>query len=137
MSEDHDRLDGIFTEYRNAGPEALALEKKKKLFSDFASGLQRHIYWEEEILFPRFEEKTGMKDMGPTVVMRMEHRKIKEYLEQIQKQLQKGDAATEGIEEGLLSILTAHNEKEEKILYPWIDRELPADLRKEMLAKMK
>src|SRR3989338_10185398 len=92
MGKDHDRLDAIFQKFRQ--------EKKKDPFSKFKHGLQRHIVWEEEILFSIFEERTGMKDSGPTAVMRMEHRQIKDYLEKIHDCLLKGETNTNSLEEG-------------------------------------
>ena len=57
----------------------------KECFEKFKFGLHRHIAWEEEILFPLFEEKTGMTDGGPTFVMREEHRQIKALWRSTQK----------------------------------------------------
>ena len=37
---------------------------KKEAFKEFKLGLQRHIVWEEELLFPIWEEKTGMVEDG-------------------------------------------------------------------------
>src|SRR5574341_1194166 len=81
MAQDHDRLDDIFKNFRTVKNEDL--KKAKPLFHDFKIGLQKHIVWEEEILFPIFEKKTGMYETGPTAVMRMEHRQIKDFLEKI------------------------------------------------------
>jgi regulator of cell morphogenesis and NO signaling len=134
MGKDHDRLDRILGAFQKTKAESL--ERAKTLFSEFESGLRRHIVWEEEILFPAFEEQTGMKNMGPTAVMRMEHYEIKEFLDQIRQKLQKADIQTESAEKDLIGVLTSHNQKEEKILYPWIDRSISKDARTEMIAKM-
>jgi iron-sulfur cluster repair protein YtfE (RIC family) len=81
-----------------------------------------HIVWEEDILFPVFEQETGMHDAGPTAVMRMEHRHIKKLLEQIDEKLLAGElSGIENAEIELLDILESHNQKEENILYPAID----------------
>ncbi len=84
--------------------------------------LQRHIIWEEHILFPVFESRTGMEDQGPTAVMRMEHRHIKVFLDQIHDHIAKKETDTDGFEKDLVETLAAHNRKEETVLYPWIDR---------------
>ena len=60
MGKDHDRLDKIFKEFREVKTNDRA--KLIPLFHDFKTGLQRHIVWEEEILFPVFEDETGMRD---------------------------------------------------------------------------
>jgi hemerythrin superfamily protein len=52
----------------------------------------------------------------------MEHRQIKDFLEEIGEKVLAGEL--EGIDEaeiGLLEVLRSHNEKEETILYPAID----------------
>ena len=134
MSKDHDRLDNIFLSFQKT--KAGGLEQAKTLFSEFDSGLRRHIVWEEEILFPAFEEATGMKNSGPTGVMRMEHQQIKGFINQIREKLQKKDIETEEAEEGLIRVLTSHNQKEETILYPWIDRSLSENVRNDMIVKM-
>lgn len=120
MSTDHDRLDNIFEEFKNLKKNDISAARR--LFLDFKAGLQAHIVWEEDILFPIFERGTGMHDTGPTAVMRMEHRHIKKFLEEIGEKVLAGEV--EGIEEaeiGLLEVLGAHNQKEENILYPAID----------------
>jgi len=73
--------------------------------------------WEEEILFPLFEKKTGMQ-FGPTYVMRNEHKEIAAHLESIHKKVQKADPSSDREEQKLLEVLGAHNQKEEAILYP-------------------
>ncbi len=118
-SEDHDRLDGLFRQFREL--KAADGARARVLFGEFKSGLERHIVWEEEILFPAFENKTGITQ-GPTQVMRIEHREIKGFLQAIAGKLDAGDFATDREEVGLLAVLGPHNEKEEGILYPMIDR---------------
>jgi len=78
-AEDHDRLDQLMAAYRQCKQTDFA--RAKEAFKEFKQGLQRHILWEESILFPLFEEKTGMRDCGPTVAMRAEHREIGRWLE--------------------------------------------------------
>lgn len=133
MGEDHDRLDGIFKEFKSA--KNTDKNKARSLFHEFKVGLQRHIVWEEEILFPLFENKTGMHDTGPTAVMRMEHKKIKDFLERIHSSLGK-NIQTKGLEDGLIEVLTEHNNKEESILYPWIDDFVGEGGKEEAFAKM-
>ena len=135
MGKDHDRLDGIFQEFRST--KSNDFENARKLFSDFKTDLERHIIWEEDILFPMFESRTGMYDSGPTAVMRMEHRQIKGFLEQIHNAISSGNLKTEEFEKGLIEVLTAHNNKEESILYPWIDNSISEDERQQSLLRMK
>jgi iron-sulfur cluster repair protein YtfE (RIC family) len=122
---DHDRLDELFTSFQRLKRTDFA--KAAACFREFKTGLQRHIIWEEEILFPLFERKTGMTAGGPTQVMRVEHTMIKAHLEEIHALVQLRSAETEGAERKLLETLSSHNMKEEQILYPAIDRSLEQD----------
>lgn len=122
MSADHDRLEGLFSDYEKMkGP---AMRKAERKFGEFREGLERHIIWEEDILFPIFEERTGMRASGPTEVMRNEHLQIRRYLAAIHDLLRAGDGRTDELERSLFAVLGGHNSKEENVLYPWIDSTL-------------
>lgn len=66
-----------------------------------------------------------MRNTGPTAVMRMEHQQIKQHLQTILETLGETDPSTSV--NALVQVLTAHNLKEENILYPWLDRTLPEE----------
>jgi iron-sulfur cluster repair protein YtfE (RIC family) len=139
---DHDRLDGLFKKFQEL--KRVDFQKAIECFKQFKVGLQRHIVWEEEILFPLFERKMG-SPLGPTQVMRMEHRQIREYLESIHKKVHehppKADASggpeSDQEEQMLLTVLSAHNQKEENILYPAIDRSISDEERTYVFSAMK
>jgi iron-sulfur cluster repair protein YtfE (RIC family) len=120
FEEDHDRLDDLYKNYQKA--KETDLSNAKEQFEAFQSGLQRHIRYEEEVLFPMFENRTGMFTSGPTAVMREEHRQIKGHLQSIYQKLLNNDANSYFEEGRLLTVLSIHNQKEEEILYPAIDR---------------
>jgi iron-sulfur cluster repair protein YtfE (RIC family) len=130
MGRDHERLDALLEELR-AHPAA---ESAKELFARFDGGLRAHIAWEEEILFPAFEEKTGMRNMGPTAVMRMEHETIKQLLQAIAQAVE-ASAPTDSADT-LAEVLSAHNLKEENVLYPALDQSLPAEEASVLLARI-
>jgi len=135
MSVDHDRLDDIFEGFKKL--EADDIDGARTSFLDFKTGLLRHIAWEEDILFPIFEQETGMRDAGPTAVMRMEHGHIKKYLDEIAEKILAGEL--EGIDEvktGLLEVLGSHNQKEENILYPAIDSLTSEHEKEKVIEKM-
>lgn len=134
MGKDHDRLDMLFQQYRKEKKSDRG--KALVFFHHFKVGLQKHIVWEEEILFPLFEEKTGMKSHGPTFIMGEEHRQIKSWLEKIHDAIKKNGSPSDSLDEGLLEILGAHNKKEESILYPWIDNEASEQDREAAFQKM-
>jgi iron-sulfur cluster repair protein YtfE (RIC family) len=120
FAADHDRLDALFADFCNWKRSDYI--RARELFKEFKFGLQRHIIWEENILFPLFERKTGMPHSGPTEVMRREHRRIGACLEAIHQKVKVQDPHSEPEEQALLEALTVHNEKEETILYPALDR---------------
>lgn len=132
--EDHDRLDDLFRKFQQM--KRKDFNEAKGFFKQFKAGLQRHIVWEEEILFPLFERKTGLSEHGPTEVMRREHRLIGQYLEQIHEKVKLGDPETNDEEQLLLNTLFAHNQKEEQILYPAIDQSMTATERSEVFTTM-
>jgi iron-sulfur cluster repair protein YtfE (RIC family) len=131
---DHDRLDGLFAQFRSSKTNDPA--GARATFEEFKAGLERHIDWEEDILFPVFEAHTGMHDTGPTAVMREEHRLIRQFLDTIGRKLQRGDLATDEDEARLLTILKEHNSKEELILYPAIDRQVSVRERDDVFVRM-
>lgn len=133
MSADHDRLDALMAQARVADDPV----ERSRSFAEFTAGLVTHIEWEEDILFPAFEERTGISDAGPTAVMRMEHERIKQLLGAGRQQQERtGDAFTQ-IASELVGVLAMHNRKEELILYPWMDRELTPDETARALGRMR
>ncbi len=120
FAHDHDRLDQLLETYRRL--KHVDFAQAKQAFREFKFGLQRHIIWEEAVLFPLFEEKTGMRDRGPTAVMRAEHREIGRCLEALHDKVRRQDVDSEPEEQALLQALFTHNQKEENVLYPAIDR---------------
>lgn len=135
FAEDHHRLDALFESFQSQ--KYTDYGKAKDAFREFKSGLERHIVWEEQLLFPLWEEKTGMADSGPTFVMRGEHRHIGERLEAILRKVQNEDPDTGVEEQALIVLLSAHNMKEERVLYPSIDKVTTDEERDELYGKMK
>jgi len=133
--EDHDRLDELFKMFQRL--KRSDFHKAKEAFKEFKVGLQRHIVWEEDLLFPLWEEKTGMSDGGPTVVMRHEHRQIGQLLESIHDKVAAQNPESDQEEQLLLSVLGSHNIKEERVLYPSIDNVIDASERERVFQSMK
>lgn len=93
----------------------------------FLSELERHIAAEEELLFPAFEERTGMSG-GPTETMRMEHEQMGGLFSEMRAAIQARNAEQYlRASRALLAVLQQHNTKEENILYPMLDQELGDD----------
>ena len=91
-------------------------------FQQFQVAMEDHFRKEEEVLFPAFEEASGMF-MGPTRVMRLEHQQMRETLAAMDSALTAGNLEDFlGQAETLLILMQQHNIKEEQILYPMCDR---------------
>lgn len=132
--KDHDRLDELFKTFQRL--KRFDFAKAKVAFKEFKVGLQRHIVWEEEMLFPMWEEKTGMIEDGPTPVMRFEHSQIKQLLDTIHQKVEGQNPETDQEEQALLNLLGSHNRKEERALYPAIDNVTSAEERATIFSNM-
>lgn len=135
FEQDHDRLDELFKTFQRL--KRSDFPKAKEAFKDFKFGLQRHIVWEEDLLFPLWEEKTGMAEGGPTFVMRKEHRQIGQQLEAIHQKVAEQNPDSDQEEEALLTLLGSHNMKEERVLYPSIDEVTSREERDTVFLNMK
>ena len=120
MTADHKLCDELFV---NA---ELYVSKKdwaqaNTAANEFIACLLYHFKHEEEILFPEFEEISGMRH-GPTEMMRHEHEQMKSLVTELEKSLDnKNMDRYMGLSETLLIYMQQHNMKEEQILYPMID----------------
>ena len=132
--QDHDRLDELFKTFQKMKRSDFA--KAKEAFKAFKFGLQRHIVWEEGVLFPLWEEKTGMSEGGPTFVMRAEHRQIGQQLEAIHGKVAEQNPDSDQEEQALVDLLGSHNLKEERVLYPAIDQLTSAEERETVFRNM-
>jgi iron-sulfur cluster repair protein YtfE (RIC family) len=87
--------------------------------------LRRHIYLEEEFLFPLLREaEPGLA--APVFVMLREHAQIWATLDSLEHELDIGTDPGFRLCRQLTVQLLHHNLKEEKILYPRADDALPA-----------
>ena len=86
--------------------------------------LRRHIYLEEELLFPLLHAAQP-ELAAPVFVMLREHAQIWALLNSLEH-APRGDATAPARIRQLTSHLLHHNLKEEKILYPRADEALPA-----------
>lgn len=126
LTEDHEHCDALFAEAENAvaksdWPRALGQ------FQSFARDTLRHFAREEDVLFPAFEDRTGMRG-GPTFVMRSEHDQMRDTLTAMEQALQAKDGQQFlGLSETLLMLMRQHNLKEENILYPMLDQALAGE----------
>ena len=79
----------------------------------------------------------GMKN-GPTLVMRREHQMILAALTDMERAIEAGDAGRfRAAHAALVGCLGAHNEKEERVIYPMTDRALSPDERLDLLTRLR
>jgi uncharacterized protein (DUF2249 family) len=133
---DHDRLDALESESfaaRAAGDLALATRR----FHEFAHGLRRHIAFEEALLFPAFEGRTGATaHEGPTAVMRQEHREIEQRLHDMECRFTRLEDPMTGARAAFHELMHEHNAKEEQVLYPTTDRLLTEGERDDLVGSI-
>lgn len=128
MTADHRRCDAIFEEAERAA-RAGDLAVLARASSEFLSRITAHIAVEERLLFPAFEERTGMRGGGPTAVMTAEHRAMEALFDEMRAAVAGNDADAYLRASGqMMEILDQHNQKEEMMMYPMLDRVMGGDL---------
>ncbi len=127
LTADHRACDEEFAQMENEVAEN-NWENAQKKFDQFNSDLEHHFSMEEKIMFPAFEDRTGMVG-GPTAMMRMEHDQMRNVVSQMS-----GDLASKnkdhffGLSESLMMLMQQHNMKEEQMLYAMADSHLGDDV---------
>ena len=135
MTSDHHRCDELFSQ-AEAAASGQDWNKIAAGLQDFLDSMRQHFKMEEEVLFPAFEQRTGMS-MGPTQVMRMEHVQMRELFDAMDDAVKQQDRDEFlGQAETLLVMMQQHNMKEEQILYRMADQMLSAEM-EEILQKMR
>jgi len=135
LAWDHDRLDELEKQafHLLAGGDRAAAQAA---WSEFTVGLRRHIRFEEELLFPAFEERLGVsRAAGPTAVMCAEHREIERIIGAIGQALAGGEPPLP-LRSTLHRVLGEHNLKEERMLYPATDKALDPEERDALVARI-
>ncbi len=123
MSADHKRCDELFAK----AEETISSEDwaaGATAFHDFNDATEKHFSMEEAVLFPAFEQSTGMTS-GPTQVMRMEHMQMRQLLADMEESVTEKDLEKYmGLSETLIMVMQQHNTKEEQIVYVMADQSL-------------
>ena len=121
MTRHHRQCDEAFASAEDA-VSAKDWAAARQKFDRLRDIMKRHFAMEEQVLFPAFEERSGMT-MGPTEVMRQEHAQMNHLLEQMNPAVAAQDAEQFlGCSETLLVLMQQHNMKEEGMLYRMIDQ---------------
>jgi hemerythrin-like domain-containing protein len=116
LTDQHREADGFWAEVENAAGKKDAAGASAA-FERFDRSMRQHLAYEEEVLFPEFEQATGMVG-GPTMVMRAEHKQMRALLDQLRGAVTKSDhAAVLDVGDTLFTLIAQHNMKEEGMLY--------------------
>jgi len=125
LADDHQQCDQFFAD-AEMQVSAGKWEAASAAFQAFFAAMEHHLTMEEELLFPAFEQASGMSG-GPTQVMRMEHEQMRELFGCMAGAVAAHDSESYlGDAETLLILMQQHNAKEEQILYPMFDQLLGA-----------
>ena len=118
LEREHREIDRAIDAFLSGG-----VEQRDEFLNQAMEALRRHIYLEEEFLFPPLRE-AGF--VAPVFVMVREHGELWRTMETIERELGAGEAGPElaGQCKWLLAQLENHDAKEEPILYPHADRVL-------------
>jgi iron-sulfur cluster repair protein YtfE (RIC family) len=117
FEKDHREIDALLAAVDYRTPK-----ESYESFHEFHMRLERHIHWEEGVLFPAVAQKAPQLEMGPIRVMLMEHEQIRASKAAALRALKEGDGKlAQESARAMLSVLADHNAKEERILYPACD----------------
>ncbi|MDE2038450.1 MAG: hemerythrin domain-containing protein [Elusimicrobia bacterium] len=117
FEKDHREIDALLeaVDYRRP-------QESYETFHEFHMRLERHIHWEEGVLFPAVAQRAPHLEMGPIRVMLSEHEQIRLHKSAALRALKLGEGAgAQYAARTMLSVLADHNAKEERILYPACD----------------
>ena len=115
-TEDHAHMRQMFQRFKNL--KATDRTEAANVFNKFKSELERHIRWEERILFPWFGRKYSHLKFGPIATLNREHEQILGYLDQIARKLARNEFDTEMDEDSMAMVIDMHNQQEEDELFP-------------------
>ncbi|MFA6427357.1 MAG: hemerythrin domain-containing protein [Candidatus Magasanikbacteria bacterium] len=124
MDADHAHVDHLWSDFlaeKHNPQKALELCKK------FYSHIKKHIDIEDNVLFPRFDEFTGLStEEGPTYIARRDHTSILKLIKQVEDACTRNDVGEiERVAEHLGKALHKHRERENLIQYPVLDSFIP------------
>ena len=129
LSADHRHCDDVLVKLESGISNKKWQETESNL-AQFTQVMDKHLLFEEDVLFPSFEDATGMRQ-GPTVVMRSEHAQMRELMGEMKRSLtEKNEDRFLGLCETLMILTQQHNYKEEHMLYPMCDAHLGKDVEK-------
>jgi iron-sulfur cluster repair protein YtfE (RIC family) len=122
LHSDHERLERLLREAGDAveGGDVAAIERQ---CLELGIQLRNHMKFEDRFLFPIVERLCGVA--APTCVLRREHLDIEDRLVGLSCAIYLSDLAAIRAEFAeLVSTLASHHGREERVVYPLVDRSL-------------
>ncbi len=137
LTNDHRSCDELFAQMEQSASKG-ALADTLPQCQAFMEATERHFQMEERVMFPQFEQKTGMT-AGPTQVMRHEHQQMRSIMGQMVEAVEAENRDKFfGLSETMMIMIQQHNMKEEQMLYNMAQQHLAteSDLIVEMMDAM-
>ncbi len=143
LEEDHRRLDDLSDQMcRNLHVDPMRAVVLAHLF---ASGMRRHVTAEENVLFPPYEAHFGLSRDSVTAAMEREHRAMLHYVERLlvvaermlhteEREAAIGELVR--VVRGLDAVVAEHSDREERFMFPLLDRKLAEGQRAELLRRL-
>ena len=129
---DHQRCDDLFLH----ADESIRLKnwaQAQDCFLLFRNAMEHHLGMEEKILFPAFEQAIRNSE-GPIGMLRLEHGRIRGMIERMTEAVRHGSAIDFILHsETFILLQNQHNQKEEELLYPLLDKLLFLSNRREQI----
>lgn len=133
MSEDHQAIDRLLAAAARAASAGDRADAEVQ-FAAYEERLKRHVRLEEELLFPLFAVRTGISG-GPTSVLREEHEELRRVLAEAREAAVSMPAFAEALT-GLGRMVGEHCVREERVLFPMLDRQLLPNERAALVARL-
>lgn len=143
LIEVHDRLNELFLSHQEA-LLSLDLPLARERLDRFERELLAHMRDEEELLLPVFQ-RAGRILGGPPEFFTGEHEKLRAFIERFRKTLAELDLSRTGHKREIIelfddqatfkSLLEHHDQREQSILYPTLDRVTDEDERRGLLRR--
>jgi hemerythrin-like domain-containing protein len=118
LGHDHERLENLFEKTLDAARAGVDTRTLGEIWTEFETGLVRHMDAEERLLFPLVHDETGEVDR-----LRDEHRRLRAQLEVLDVEVDLHLVRTPRIE-AFVELLRRHAQEEDRGLYTWAEQRI-------------
>lgn len=118
LESDHERIERVAQQLIDdvLAPNVDSVRATYKVLTSLIHG---HMDWEETFIFVCYEERTGLKQEGPTVLLRREHQTILARMRQLDEMISSDCTPAELLVDvqAFCAFIVAHDEREERVIY--------------------